>query len=161
MPRTDIRTWASAAEIIASVAVVASLIFVVISLRQNTAALQLNNDRFIYELQDQRLAIVSDNAELAELIVKARAGEELSDVEQLRYDFWVYRDLNAWEIAFSRHAVGLMPPSQWIAWDESFRDSVIRRLPEESWNRLRTGYGDGFKNHIDSVYAEMQRSTSN
>ena len=161
MPKTDIRTLASAAEIIASVAVVASLIFVVVSLKQNTAALQSINDNFIYELQDERLADVSDNAELAKIVAKAGAGEALSEVEQLRYDFWMYRHVSAWEIAFSRHAEGMMPPSQWIAWDESFKDSVIRRLPGESWVRMQTGYGDEFKNHVDAAYAEMRQSPSN
>lgn len=161
MPKKDIRILAAAAEIVASVAVVASLVFVVVSLKQNTAALQSINDNFVYELQDERLANVSNNAELADLIVRARAGEALSEAEELRYEFWVTRDLNAWEIAFIRHTEGMMPPSQWTAWDESFKDTVVTRLPEDRWNRQRTGYGEDFKNHVDAAYAEKRQLPSN
>ena len=159
MPRPDIRILAAGAEIVASVAVVASLIFVVASLKQNTAALQSINDNFVYELQNERLSSVSNNAELAEIVVRAAAGEELSETEQLRYEFWVMRDLNAWEMAYIRHAEGMMPPSQWIAWDESFRNSVLSRMPEEFWNNERTSYGENFQKHVDAAYAEKRRAT--
>jgi len=159
MPKTDIRILAAGAEIVASVAVVASLIFVVISLNQNTAALQSINDNFVYELQNERLSNVSNNAELAEIVVRAAAGEELSEAEQLRYKFWVMRDLNAWEMAFIRHTEGMMPPSQWIAWDESFRNSVLSRMPDHFWNDERTGYGEDFQKHVDAAYAEKRQAT--
>jgi hypothetical protein len=155
MPKTDIRLLAAAAEIVASVAVVASLIFVVVSLNQNTAALQSINDNLVYELQDARFADTSNIAELADLVVKAGAGEVLSKTEQLRFEYWVLRDLNLWELAFSRHSEGMMPPSQWLSWDESFTDLVISRFPEETWKRYGTGYGEEFKKHVDAAYAEQ------
>jgi hypothetical protein len=155
VPKTDIRLLAAAAEIIASVAVVASLIFVVVSLNQNTAALQSINDNLIYELQDERMADVSNNAELADIVVRARAGEELSEAEQLRFFFWVSRDLATWELAFNRHIEGMMPPAQWIAWDESFKANITSRLPQGNWNSSKTGYGEEFKKHVDAAYADQ------
>jgi hypothetical protein len=157
VPKADIRLLAAAAEIVASVAIVASLIFVVVSLNQNTAALQSINDNLIYELQDARLADTSNNAELADLVVKTRAGEVLSEAEQLRIEYWVLRELNLWELAFSRHREGMMPPSQWISWDESFKDFVISRLPEETWKGYRTGYGEEFKKHVDDAYSKAEQ----
>ena len=102
---------AALAEIVASIAVAVSLILVVVSLNQNTAALQSINDNFLYQLQDSRLSDVS-NKDLSEVIAKALAGDQLDSAEQLRFDFWVTRELNMWELAFIRHQEGLMPPSQ-------------------------------------------------
>jgi len=154
MRKTNVKILAAVAEIVASAAVVASLIFVVVSLNQNTAALRSINDNLIYELQDVRMADVSNNAELADIVVRARDGEELSEAEQLRFFFWVSRDLSAWELAFNRHREGMMPPAQWIAWDESFKANITSRLTQESWNSSKTGYGEEFKKHVDAAYAE-------
>jgi len=58
---------------------------VVISLRQNTEALQSINDNFIYDVKDEWLADASDNAELTGIVAKANAGESMNDIERLRY----------------------------------------------------------------------------
>ena len=47
-----ITEWAAIAEIVGMVTVVASLLLVVHSIRQNTAAMHTSNDNFIYERQD-------------------------------------------------------------------------------------------------------------
>jgi hypothetical protein len=155
VPKIDIKVLAATAEIIASIAVVVSLIFVVLSLNQNTAALRSVNDNLIYELQDERLADASNNAELADIVVRARAGEELSEAEQLQFFFWVSRDLATWELAFNRHREGMMPPAQWIAWDESFKANITSRLREETWNSSKIGYGGDFQKHVDAAYAQQ------
>lgn len=133
----------------------------VASLRQNTETLQAINDNFIYQLQDERMAIVSENAELAAIIVKASAGDEMTEPERLRYNFWILRELSLWEVAFSRNSDGVMPPAQWAAWDSSFRRRVPAILPEEVWNDEKYGYGDEFRNHVDAAYADMRRLPSN
>jgi len=129
---------------------------VVISLRQNTEALQSINDNFIYDVQDEWLADASDNAELTGIVAKANAGESMNDVERLRYYYWVMRQLNLWEVAFIRNSEGVMPPSQWAASDKSFRYLVPSRMPEDTCNRENFGFGDGFRNHVDAAYAERR-----
>jgi hypothetical protein len=94
MPKTNIKTLAAASEILASVAVIASLIFVIVSLNQNTAALQSINDNFLYELQDAQLSAVHSDSELADIIVKFVTGESLGPAEQLRLDYWMIREVS-------------------------------------------------------------------
>ena len=54
MQKFALKEWAAVAEIIAAVAVIISLVFVVQSINQNTAAVQSTNDNFIYDLQYAR-----------------------------------------------------------------------------------------------------------
>lgn len=58
--------YVATAEIVASAAVVASLVFVVISLNQNTAAIQSANDNFLYQPEGARLADVTINSDMAD-----------------------------------------------------------------------------------------------
>ena len=150
----DIKILSAIAEIIASIAVIVSLIFVIVSLNQNTAALQSINDNFLYELDNARLSDVNSDPGLAEIIVKARAAEPLGPAEELRLAFWNLRQLNMWELAFSRHNSGLMPPSQWEAWDGSFVKAITSDLPEEKWNERRDEYGEDFGRHVDAAYSD-------
>jgi hypothetical protein len=161
MPRTDIKTLAATAEIVAAIAVVVSLIFVVVSVNQNTAALQSINDNFVYQLEDDRLADLANNAELTEVLAKFMAGEVLTGSERLRYDFMLMRVLNAWQLSFVRHADGMMSPSQWHSWDEDYKRSVLTLMPEEIWNNLKIGYEKNFQAHIDAAFGEKNRSLSN
>ena len=153
MSNKDIKLYVAVAEIVASVAVVASLVFVVVSLNQNTAGVQASNDNFLYQLEDARMADVTSDKEMADLFFRASSGAELSESERFRYEYWVLRQLNVWEIAFIRYRDGLMPASQWQSWDESLSSTVTSRLSIETWNRNRTGYRSEFRSHVDAAYA--------
>ena len=153
MARANIKTIAATAEIVTSIAVVVSLLFVVYSIDQNTASLRSINDNFLYELQDEKLSDASNNGELASIIVRYHAGEELSQAEQARYGYWTTRHLNMWELAFNRYNEGLLPPNQWIAWDTMFAQTIPGDITKESWFRQRYGYGERFANHVDAIYS--------
>jgi hypothetical protein len=54
MRKLNLTEWAAVSEIIGTVAIVISLLFVAYSVNQNTAVMQASNDDFIYELQYAR-----------------------------------------------------------------------------------------------------------
>lgn len=153
MPKTDMKTIAVIAEVIASIAVIVSLAFVVVSVNQNTAALRSVNDNFLYEIADARIADLQNDPELARLLLQRQSGEPLDPIAEMRVDYWVLRAMNAWELAFTRHAEGLMPPSQWEAWNVSFIDVATSNLPFETWDSYKVGYGEAFRAHVDAAYA--------
>ena len=86
MAKVSIKSLAAAAEIVASIAVVISLLLVVDSIDQNTKSLQSVNDNFLYELQNQRLRDVANDGELAAIIDKARSEQDLTNAETLEQD---------------------------------------------------------------------------
>ena len=154
MPSTDIKTLAAVAEIAAAVGVIVSLVFVVISLNQNTAALQSINDNLLYEFQDSRLDNVTSVPGFAEVLLKHTNGEKLSEAEALKLDYWMLRELNMWELAYIRYREGLMPPAQWVAWEASFTNRLLSYLDQAKWNTWKDSYGMDFRDHVDEAYAE-------
>jgi hypothetical protein len=151
--KLDISSAASAAEIIASIAVVVSLIFVANSIDQNTAALQASNDNFLYELQYQQLSDARSDGELAAIIVKFRAGEKLTDVEELRYKYFEVQTIAMWEISFLRYKAGLLPPRAWETWDRMWTADTPDSYPEEWWSKAKYQFDKEFVAHVDAVYA--------
>ena len=155
MAKVSIKSLAAAAEIVASIAVVISLLLVVDSIDQNTKSLQSVNDNFLYELQNQRLRDVANDGELAAIIDKARSEQDLTNAETLRYIYWQQQELNIWELAFARYRDGLLPEDQWRAWDRLWSVSMTMRMPEEQWSAIKYQYGDDFGAHVDAAYAHQ------
>ena len=60
--------WAAISEILGMMAVIVSLLLVVSSIRQNTAAMHTTNDNFLYQRQDAIVAALATNPSLAEVV---------------------------------------------------------------------------------------------
>lgn len=153
MEKIQLKQVASILEIVASIAVIISLVFIVQSINQNTQAIQSSNDNFLYELQSQRLNSITGNPELADAMMKFDSGEELSKREQLIYRLWSMQGLNMWEMAFSRFQSGLLPEQQWSSWNGMWFRSFPAWFPEEWWIDFRHEYGEAFRAHVDAAYA--------
>jgi len=154
MRKLSLSDWGSLAEIVATVAVVISLIFVVISLERNTAVMQASNDNFIYELQFARSRDIVSSPGMASIYVRHRNGEELSAEEQERFYWDKMQELSTWELAFNRHRDGLFSTSQWKGWDGYFKSSFIDQFSSDSWAEVRDFYAEDFQSHVDAAYAE-------
>ena len=154
MRKLNLSDWASLAEIVATVAVVISLIFVVISLERNTAVMQASNDNFIYELQYARSRDIVSSPGMASIYVKHRNGEELSAEEQERFYWDKMQELSTWELAFNRHRDGLFSTQQWVGWNQYFEVAFTPRFSVDEWAEVRDFYQEDFQTHVDAVYAE-------
>ena len=154
MKKLRLTEWAAAAEIIGTIAVVISLLFVATSINRNTAVMQASNDNFVYELQYARIREIVGSPEMAAIYVKFNQQEELTAVEEERFYWDTLQELGTWEIAFNRHRDGMFSSEQWEAWDRYLSSVLPNRLSVESWTEIKEWYADDFRGHVDSVYAK-------
>lgn len=145
--------WAAVAEILGVVTVVVSLLLVVRSISQNTAAMRISNDNFVYERQDAIIATLVTNASVAELYVKHQNKEQLSDVEHVRMWNQLFRDMLIWELAFSRHSEGHFRTAHWRDWDNAYSSQFLSEFPRSWWAEARPLVNVGFAKHVDAIYA--------
>jgi len=106
MVNMNLAEWAAVAEILGMVTVIVSLLLVVRSISQNTAAMHTANDNFIYERQDAILTTLVTDPSMAELQIKHQNNEQLSEVEHVRMWNQLFRDMLMWELAFNRLEAG-------------------------------------------------------
>ena len=95
MKRLTLPEWAAIADIVGTVAVVVSLLFLAHTIEQNTAVTQSANDNFLYELDDRQQADVDLTEDLATILLKHYNGEELSGIDEFRVRRQVIRQLSA------------------------------------------------------------------
>jgi hypothetical protein len=153
MGRRELSDWAAIAEIVGTIAVVVSLVFVVQSLNQNTEALQNTNLNHVYDRYDAQNSDLANNPELASMYVKRILKLEGLTASEAQLLFTLRRDLNQWEQYFMWNADGLLDRSDWLAWDDYFQILFSNSLPQTWWNALRPYYADDFAKHVDQIYA--------
>ena len=145
--------WAAFSEILGMAAVIISLLLVVGSIRQNTAAMHTANDNFLYQRQDAIVATLVTDPSLAELSVKHKNKEKLSEVEHVRMWNQLFRDMLMWELAFTRLKEGLFSPASWREWDRAYSSQFLSDFPPSWWAETRHWVNDDFAAHVDAVYA--------
>lgn len=153
MRRLSISEWASLAEIVGTVAVVISLVFVVLSVNRNTAELRAANDAFLYELSDFVTATIAADPALAERYAKEAYEIEFGDSVEAQIFWNELRELNMWEAAYYWYVDGFISSRQWAGWDQAFSSTLKDEFPEDWWRAARKSYSPDFAKHLDHAYA--------
>jgi hypothetical protein len=152
MRKLDLSEWASVGELIGTLAVVVSLIFVVHSVNQNTAAIQGSNENLIFERHTELTTNFMLDPSLAAILVKMRGeNPELTEIEAVRWEKYQLNLLDTWALAYSHYERDLLAPRQWNEWDRYFIalfQTGGERLSKEQWEEWKYGYGDKFWSHV-------------
>ena len=110
MKNKNIKYWAQVSEIIAGVAVVITLIFLIFEVRENSDLVRAESfNRSIESLVDWRTAIASDEESLR--IMAEHWG--FDDVESLRRQMLVVNLWSIYEKTYYSHQYGLVGPAEW------------------------------------------------
>ncbi len=154
MSMLNLSDWAALAEIIASVAVIISLLLLAYSIRRNTAEMELSNSNFLYQLDAQIGGDISRDVTLATILHKMNQNETLTGVEKIQYVALQERYLGMFEVAWTQYRSGSLALIDWRDWDKYLSDFMIRGLPKEWWLDMRSLYKTEFAEYVDSKYAE-------
>jgi hypothetical protein len=157
MKKLTIIEWAAIGEIVATVGVLISIGFLAHGINRNSEILQATNDNLIYELVGAAYGAVYSSPYLAPIRAKLLRGEELDVVERDRYDYFLYQQMDIWELAFDRHSEGLLSDNKWESWNMSFEGDVMGDpfgLSRETWKQ-NDYYGPDFTRHINEIYSRQ------
>ena len=154
MKRKSLSDWAAIAEIAGTVAILVSLVFVVVSIRQNTAELRLQNENFLFELQDSAQADFVSNPWLIDISIKVDNGEELTASEYRRYFAHTVRFVNHWEMIFYWNRDEVIKEQAWRDWDQYYSQDIDSWLTKQQWHEIRSSYQADFVRHVDSKYKQ-------
>lgn len=136
MKKLSLGDWASIAEIVGTAVVVLSLALVVVSVRQNTAAIRASNESFQYDLTDRWLSDLLSNPEITENWQKLVDGEALTPTQRSQVMIMIARSMNVWENAYTNYKAGLLSEDQWRLLHNANVDWAKRRIPESIWPEL-------------------------
>jgi hypothetical protein len=157
--------WAAAGEIIGTVAVVISLLFVGYSINRNTDATQASSENILFERHTDLANQFMLDPTLAALMVKRRNGDaDLTDVEVIRWEKYELNMLDIWALAHNRYQRGLLSEDQWETWDRYFThmfSNESEAISKARWEELHYGFDREFWNHVGAVLFEKNHGGQN
>lgn len=152
MRKTSLKNWAAIAEIVGTVAIIVSLVFVVHGLNQNTKALQVANLNQIYDRIDSVNSDLVSSPELASLYVKEVFGVDGLTAEEAQFAILMRRDLNQWEQFWFWNRDGVIGQAVWEEWDGYYAEYLSNHFSKELWNGIRKYCHPDFASRVDKIY---------
>ena len=144
------------AEVVGVMAIVVSLIYVSIQIRQNTKVARAATRQAVADATENLGNDLLNNGDIAEILVKHINGAELSAVESLRLQARCYRDMQHWENIYYQFNEGLVSPDQWLG----FRKNLIALLEItaylEYWDHEASHYSDEFRKEMRAIIEESE-----
>ena len=140
-------------EFFGAIAVVVTLIFLTLQVRQNTRQMrraEMNAASTQFSLP--RMAIVSDRS-LAELLHKAiRTPDEIDQVDQLQVDMWLGEQMNAMFHAWDRSHTGSFEKEFWETTTKPGLAQILAvAAGSKWWDQNRLGFILEFRGEVDRV----------
>lgn len=155
MSKLSLTEWAEIGEVVATIAVVASLLFVAYSIRQNTDALHGASENVLFERHLELVNQFTADPSLAEIMVTMRGeAPTLNEIDAYRWERYKVNLLDIWVLAYMRHQDDLLSDRQWRAWDGYFTDlfaNGAEKIDKAFWDRYRSGFDAGFWAHVNSA----------
>src|SRR5438045_6978258 len=142
------------AQIVASVGVIVSLLFVGLQIRQNTGALQRNEHNSTMAQWTVIRMAIAKHRDIAELMTAGLQGERTMDAaDQLRLEQMLQE--NAWASfhIWERTQRGIFPKGTFEATGRALLGALLRTPGGESWWRQakHIGVALGFVSEVDTV----------
>ncbi len=149
-------------ELIGAAAVVGTLIYLSVQMRQNTNAVRLSSAQAVTEQLQYMFALMSSDEALAEIIVQAGNNDELSDTNRVRYNAWASNLMRAYENAFLQRQGGAIDHALWTGMTRMMID--VTKMPAFSsyWSNRKHWLSDEFQQHMESeiISTEQQPGIS-
>ena len=143
--------WALIAEIVGAFAVVISLVYVGVGIRQNTDAIMSANHQNLLAMDIDKNSWFRD-PDFAELYESALTDiDSLSASQTRQFSTYVSDQINIWENIYIAHEKGLVDERVWEGYDEFYSSQL--RLPSYRliWAKNKDGWTGEFAQHAESV----------
>ena len=136
---------------IGAVAVVASLIYLAVQVRQNTRAVLSSTQQGLFSTFSELSSLVIQNPDVARLLGKIESDpESLSAEDRTRFEWLATRVFGQFENAFAQHHDGLLEPKHWDAYAVFYRDAVSSPAFRRFWEGHKPWYFQDFVAYVDS-----------
>ena len=146
-----IQDWGAIGELIGGVAVIVTLVYLALQIRQNTRAIRLSTGHDVTEEFRGMFELIASHGDLAEIINKS-AGEDItvSGAEKTRYWAFTGNFFRAFENAYIQRTEGALDASRWEGMKRMMID--YGHLPgfKEYWPNRKHWYSEDFQRFMDS-----------
>ncbi|KCZ91815.1 hypothetical protein [Hyphomonas johnsonii] len=151
----NLDTIATIANIMASGAVVLTLVFIGLQLRQNSHLTRMAAAQTSAQLLSSNLGRVAENGELAALLVNQQGRDNWTDAEYLRVTNFLSISFRHFEVLHTHRRFGVFEEELWEGSEARLKDSLSNPSIREWWGESRGFYARSFARYVDGLAAQM------
>ena len=137
--------------IFANVAVVGGIVFLGVEVRQNSQMMRAETRHEVARGGVDLNTLTATDSALASIVLKGRAGEQLSGVERERYVSWMNSWLRYWEDVHYQYRNGLYDQIEFAQQLEAIRSAFAGGGWASHWCARRAFYSPLFAAEIDGL----------
>lgn len=149
-------------EILGAAAVVLTLLYLALQVRQNTLAVTSSTQQIHLDAWNAMSTLIIENLEVARLL--SMNDEEiaaLDRVDQVRFEWFATKIFALWEHVYADIFRGLFEASSAEAFERYYRDITRKPVFRNFWESHRTWYFDEFVAHVDRELDAVPKTGEN
>ena len=147
-------------ELIGGVAVIATLIYLAVQIRQNTAMITAQTVQASVDATQRVLLFRTESSELRAILRKARSDEELSRDEFEVLTSYLQAAFMNFQARLQHNVRGVFDESVNESYEHILRDYLEQPYVQRWWGFARALYGREFREHCDEIVAEVSGGTA-
>ena len=154
---------ASIASIIASAAVVVTLVFIGLQLRQNAQLTRMAAAQTSAQLLSENFGRVLESADLAELLVRTRTqdrDETRAPGEYLRVSNFLSASFRHFEVLHTHRRLNIFEEELWQGSKARLWDSLSNPGVRDWWHDCKQSYAPSFIVFVDDLCVQIEREES-
>jgi hypothetical protein len=142
---------ANLGQVIGAIAVVISLIYVALQIRQNTNAVRSATAQTVHEHFSNWYNLVAADAELARIAANGlRDYSSLSEQERVRFVATFMSFISYSQNAFLKWREGLLKPALWLGWEQVMMNLFGAPGGKALWKERSYLFGEEFRCYIEN-----------
>lgn len=147
---------ATIANIFASAAVVLTLVFIGMQLKQNAELTRMAAAQTSAMMMSTNLGRIIEHADLAELFTKDGIPDCWTQTERLRATNFLSASFRHYEVLHTHKRFGVFEEELWGGTEARLRDSLDSAAVREWWAGSKTFYARSFVAYVDEIVAEWE-----
>ena len=154
MANRDLESWARIAEIVGAFAIVISLVYVALELRESNRILQVSSRQALSEQDLRFYESAIDPRIIARADDKRQRGEELSPLERSQLSYRQGLNFRIFEHAFFLYRNDAIDSREWARYQRIIRNNICNNpFAQDMWPNGPSTWDPGFR---DAVEAERR-----
>lgn len=142
----------SLGEFVGAIAVVASLVYVGIQLRQNTAAIRITTAQAFTDTWNSYISTLNLSPPLADIFYRGLSGtSHLKDEEVVQFYAFLSQAFTTYQSFFIQRQKGVVDERYWTSYVQAILDLMSGQGVREYWEYRHHWYTQEFQDYVNSV----------
>jgi hypothetical protein len=146
----SIQEWGAISEMVGAIAIVVSLIYVGVQIRQNTQATRVRASQAFVESHCGAITQITRHPAFWDVYWRGLSGlSNLQGGEIAAFGAWTGHLLRTWESFYFQTKAGAFEDQIWFGWNHQYRDLFAYPGIQEEWTIRRHCFSDEFREFVE------------